>query len=120
MLASLLTGLFCYENVPLKRAQNGSRLSAGSLRYAIAHSGGTGDGIRFPSKCFQSFEIAVYLSVAVKRIVVVKTEVMEAAPKAQPAPTVENQPEEKAAPAPKVLDFSAAKNKAPAKEETWP
>ena len=69
--------LFCYENVPLKRAQNGSRLSAGSLRYAIAHSGGTGDGIRFPSKCFQSFEIAVYLSVAVKRIVVVRTEVME-------------------------------------------
>lgn len=68
---------FCYENVPLKRAQNGSRLSAGSLRYAIAHSGGTGDGIRFPSKCFQSFEIAVYLSVAVKRIVVVRTEVME-------------------------------------------
>ena len=58
-------------------AQNGSRLSAGSLRYAIAHSGGTGDGIRFPSKCFQSFEIAVYLSVAVKRIVVVRTEVME-------------------------------------------
>ena len=36
------------------------------------------------------------------------------------APTVENQPEEKAAPAPKVLDFSAAKNKAPAKEETAP
>lgn len=68
---------FCYEKAPLKRAQNGSRLSAGSLRYAIAHSGGTGDGIRFPSKCFQSFEIAVYLSVAVKRIVVVRTEVME-------------------------------------------
>ena len=46
--------------------------------------------------------------------------VVEAAPKAQPAPTVENQPGEKAAPAPKVLDFSAAKNKAPAKEETAP
>ena len=46
--------------------------------------------------------------------------VVEAALKAQPAPTVENQPGEKAAPAPKVLDFSAAKNKAPAKEETAP
>ena len=46
--------------------------------------------------------------------------VVETAPKAQPAPTVENQPEKKAAPAPKVLDFSAAKNKAPAKEETAP
>ena len=46
--------------------------------------------------------------------------VVEAAPKAQTAPTVESQPEEKAAPAPKVLDFSAAKNKAPAKEETAP
>ena len=46
--------------------------------------------------------------------------VVEAVPKAQPTPTVENQPEEKAAPAPKVLDFSAAKNKAPAKEETAP
>ena len=46
--------------------------------------------------------------------------VMEAAPKAQTAPTVESQPKEKAAPAPKVLDFSAAKNKAPAKEETAP
>lgn len=46
--------------------------------------------------------------------------VVEAAPKAQPAPTVESQPVEKAAPAPKVLDFSAAKNKAPAKEETSP
>ncbi len=45
---------------------------------------------------------------------------MEAAPKAQTAPTVESQPEEKAAPAPKVLDFSAAKNKAPAKEEPAP
>lgn len=71
------TGVFCYENVPLKRAQNASRLPAGRLRYVIAHSGGAGDGIRFPSKCFQSFEIAVYLSVAVKRIVVVRTEVME-------------------------------------------
>ena len=46
--------------------------------------------------------------------------VVEAVPKAQPTPTVENQPEEKADPAPKVLDFSAAKNKAPAKEETAP
>lgn len=46
--------------------------------------------------------------------------VVEAVPKAQPTLTVENQPEEKAAPAPKVLDFSAAKNKAPAKEETAP
>lgn len=46
--------------------------------------------------------------------------VWETAPKAQPAPTVESQPEEKAVPAPKVLDFSAAKNKAPAKEETAP
>ena len=46
--------------------------------------------------------------------------VVEAVPKAQPTPTVENQPEEKATPAPKVLDFSAAKNKAPAKEETAP
>ena len=46
--------------------------------------------------------------------------VVEAAPKAQPAPTVENQPDEKVAPAPKVLDFSATKNKAPAKEETAP
>ena len=45
---------------------------------------------------------------------------VEAVPKAQPTPTVENQPEEKATPAPKVLDFSAAKNKAPAKEETAP
>ena len=44
--------------------------------------------------------------------------VVEVAPKVPPDPTVENQPEEKAAPAPKVLDFSAAKNKAPAKEET--
>ena len=44
--------------------------------------------------------------------------VVETAPKAQPAPTVESQPEEKTAP--KVLDFSAAKNKAPAKEETAP
>ena len=41
--------------------------------------------------------------------------VVKAAPKAQPAPTVESKPEEKTAPAPKVLDFSAAKNKAPAK-----
>ena len=46
--------------------------------------------------------------------------VVEAAPKAQIAPTVESQPEEKAAPAPKVLDFSAAKNKTPAKEVTAP
>ncbi len=46
--------------------------------------------------------------------------VVEAAPKAQSAPTVESKHEEKAAPAPKVLDFSAAKNKAPAKEETAP
>ena len=46
--------------------------------------------------------------------------VVEIAPKAQPAPTVESQPKEKAAPAPKVLDFSAAKNKAPAKEEIAP
>ena len=46
--------------------------------------------------------------------------VVEAAPKAQTDPTVESKPEEKAAPAPKVLDFSAAKNKAPAKEETAP
>ena len=46
--------------------------------------------------------------------------VVETAPKAQPAPTVESQPEEKAAPAPKVLDFSAAKNKAPGKEATEP
>ena len=46
--------------------------------------------------------------------------VVEVAPKVPPDPTVENQPEEKAAPAPKVLDFSAAKNKAPAKEETAP
>lgn len=69
--------LFCYENAPLKRAQNSPHLAVGSLRYAIAHSGGTGDGIRFPSKCFQSFEIAVYLSVTIKRIVVVRTEVLE-------------------------------------------
>ena len=46
--------------------------------------------------------------------------VVETAPKAQTAPTVESHPEEKAVPAPKVLDFSAAKNKAPAKEETAP
>ena len=46
--------------------------------------------------------------------------VVEVAPKVPPDPTIENQPEEKAAPAPKVLDFSAAKNKAPAKEETVP
>ena len=46
--------------------------------------------------------------------------VVEAAPKAQTAPTVESKHEEKASPAPKVLDFSAAKNKAPAKEETAP
>lgn len=46
--------------------------------------------------------------------------VVETAPKTQPAPTVESKPEEKATPAPKVLDFSAAKNKAPAKEETAP
>ena len=46
--------------------------------------------------------------------------VVETAPKAQPAHSVEGQPEEKAAPAPKVLDFSAAKNKAPAKEKTAP
>ena len=45
---------------------------------------------------------------------------VETAPKTQPAPTVESKPEEKATPAPKVLDFSAAKNKAPAKEETAP
>ena len=38
----------------------------------------------------------------------------------QTAPTVESKPEEKAAPAPKVLDFSVAKNKAPAKAETAP
>ena len=46
--------------------------------------------------------------------------VVEAAPKVQTAPTVENQPEEKAAPTPKVLDFSAAKNKALAKAEIAP
>ena len=46
--------------------------------------------------------------------------VVEAAPKAKTVPTVESPPEEKAAPAPKVLDFSTAKNKAPAKEETAP
>ena len=46
--------------------------------------------------------------------------VVETAPKTQSAPTVESKPEEKATPAPKVLDFSAAKNKAPAKEETAP
>ena len=46
--------------------------------------------------------------------------VVETAPKTQPAPTVESKPKEKATPAPKVLDFSAAKNKAPAKEETAP
>ena len=45
---------------------------------------------------------------------------METAPKAPPAPTVESKPEEKAAPAPKVLDFSVAKNKAPGKEEAAP
>ena len=45
---------------------------------------------------------------------------VEAAPKAKTAPTVESPPEGKAAPAPKVLDFSAAKNRAPAKEETAP
>lgn len=39
--------------------------------------------------------------------------VAEAAPKAQTTPTVEGKPEEKVAPAPKVLDFSATKNKAP-------
>lgn len=43
--------------------------------------------------------------------------VVEAAPKAQAAPTVEAKPEEKAASAPKVLDFTAAKNKVPDKEE---
>jgi len=57
-LAALCEPLLLCEKAPLKRAQNASRLPAGSLRYAIAHSGGTGDGIRFPSKCFQSFEIA--------------------------------------------------------------
>ena len=46
--------------------------------------------------------------------------VVEAAPKAPPAPKVESQIEEKAAPASTVLDFSAAKNKAPAKAETAP
>ena len=46
--------------------------------------------------------------------------VVEAAPKTQAAPTVESKPEEKAAPAPKVLDFSAAKNKTPGKEEAAP
>ena len=46
--------------------------------------------------------------------------VVEAAPKAPPAPTVESKPEEKTTPAPKVLDFSATKNKVPAKEETAP
>ena len=46
--------------------------------------------------------------------------VVETAPKAPPAPTVESKPEEKAAPAPKVLDFSVAKNKAPGKEEAAP
>ena len=45
---------------------------------------------------------------------------VEAAPKAKTAPTVESPPEGKAAPAPNVLDFSAAKNRAPAKEETAP
>lgn len=46
--------------------------------------------------------------------------VVEATPKTQTAPMVESKPQEKAAPTPKVLDFSAAKNKAPAKEETAP
>lgn len=45
---------------------------------------------------------------------------VETAPKAPPAPTVESKPEERAAPAPKVLDFSVAKNKAPGKEEAAP
>ena len=45
---------------------------------------------------------------------------VEAVPKAQPTPMVENQPEEKAAPAPKVLDFIVVKYKAPTKEETTP
>ena len=43
--------------------------------------------------------------------------VVETAPKVQTAPAVESKPEEKSAPAPKVLDFSVAKNKAPVKEE---
>ena len=46
--------------------------------------------------------------------------VVEAAPKEQTVPVVESQPVETAAPAPKVLDFSAAKNRAPAKEEIAP
>ena len=45
---------------------------------------------------------------------------VEATSKAQTALAVESQPEEKAVPAPKVLDFSAAKNRAPAKDETAP
>ena len=46
--------------------------------------------------------------------------VVEAAPKAQTAPMVESKPVEKAALTPKVLDFSVAKNKDPAKEGTVP
>ena len=46
--------------------------------------------------------------------------VVEAVPKAKTAPTVESPPEEKVAPAPKVLDFSTATNKTPGKEETVP
>ena len=46
--------------------------------------------------------------------------VLETASKAQTAPTVESPAEEKADPAPKVLDFSTAKNMAPAKEATAP
>ena len=68
---------FCYENVTLKRAQNTSHLSAGRLRYEIAHSGRAWYGIRFPPKWFQSFKVTVYLSVTVKGIVVVRTKVME-------------------------------------------
>ena len=45
-----LTLPFCYENVTLKRAQNTSHLSAGRLRYEIAHSGRAWYGIRFPPK----------------------------------------------------------------------
>lgn len=42
---------------------------------------------------------------------------MEIAPKVQPAPTAESQHEEKAAPAPKGLDLSTARSKAPGKKK---
>lgn len=69
--------LLCYENNSPKRAQQSSHLTAGHLHYELARSGGAWNRIRFPAKCFQSFQITVYLPVTVKGIIVISAVIAE-------------------------------------------